>query len=130
MTRKKNAAYCNLLCIVPPYSLNGVPAGAAALLGYLKANGCEEFSFLDLRLGVPDVYAPTYVHSGAFAESYVMDVPDLPLVLHVLDASSRGAGLAPKPDPVIDRYCFERAISPSFPLPVSRLDGSLSLGSS
>src|SRR5207253_3990044 len=40
----------NLLAIVPPYAVWGPPAGAAALLVYLKASGCRDFSFLDLRL--------------------------------------------------------------------------------
>ena len=56
----------NLLCIVPPYPITCPPAGAAALLGYLKANGCDDFGFLDLRLFVPWRYAPTYSPMGVF----------------------------------------------------------------
>ncbi|HEY2249490.1 MAG TPA: hypothetical protein VGH74_00470, partial [Planctomycetaceae bacterium] len=75
-----------LLCICPPYPYISPPAGAAALLGYLKANGINDFGFLDLRLTTPACYEPTYSATGVFGESYVMDVPDLPLVLQLLQA--------------------------------------------
>lgn len=104
----------NLLCIVPPYSTNGPPAGAAALLGYLKANGCRDFDFLDLRLGVPDVYAPTYAHTGLFAESFVMDIPDLPLVLEVLHCFDRGENFFGEISSNVGRYCMERGISANY----------------
>ena len=60
------------------------PAGAAALLGYLKANGIEDCGFLDLRIGTPACYEATYSATGVFGESFVMDIPDLPLVLQLL----------------------------------------------
>jgi hypothetical protein len=63
------------------------PAGAAALLGYLRAHGITDFGFLDLRLGTPTCYETTYSATGAFGESFVMDVPDLPLVLQLLAAT-------------------------------------------
>ena len=44
----------NLLAIIPPYSLAVPPHGSAALMGYLKANGCDDFDFLDLRLPLFD----------------------------------------------------------------------------
>lgn len=66
----------NLLCIAPPYGTR-VPAGSAYLLGYLKANGCYDFDFLDLRLGAPFDFTPTYKSTGAFGESYGLDLPDL-----------------------------------------------------
>lgn len=102
----------NLLCIVPPYPITSPPAGAAALLGYLKANGCHDFDFVDLRLWVPYTYAPTLRAVGAFGESYVMDVPDLPLVLSFLRAFERGEPLVPAMDELFERYCIERAIHP------------------
>ena len=42
-----------LLCVCPPYPMVSPPAGAAALLGYLKAHSITDFGFLDLRLGTP-----------------------------------------------------------------------------
>ena len=57
-----------LLCICPPYPMIGPPAGAAALLGYLKAHGIEDFGFLDLRLGTPSCYEATYSPTGVFGE--------------------------------------------------------------
>ncbi len=104
----------NLLAIVPPYATNCPPAGVASLLGYLKANGCRDFDFLDLRLGVPDAYAPTYSHTGAFGESYVMDIPDLPLALRLF-RSWPDAGMDSSAfDGLFERYCLERGISPDF----------------
>jgi hypothetical protein len=79
----------NILCIVPPYG-SRAPAGTAYLLGYLKAHGCHEFDFLDLRLCAPFDFTPTYRTTGAFGESYVLDIPNLPLVLMMLEAFSRG----------------------------------------
>jgi radical SAM superfamily enzyme YgiQ (UPF0313 family) len=107
----------NLLCIVPPYFTGGAPpAGAAALLAYLKANGCHDFDFLDLRLMVPNDVAPTYNPVGLFGESFVIDVPDLPLVLRALDAWDRGQSfpLVGDIDEVFERYCIERGTNPSF----------------
>jgi hypothetical protein len=80
----------NLLCIVPPYVAPVPPLGAASLLGYLKAHGCYDFDFLDLRHYSSHAYAPTYRPSGVFGETYVIDVPDLPLVLRLLQAFDEG----------------------------------------
>lgn len=100
----------NVLAIVPPYTVIGPPAGAAALLGYLRSKGCEDFDFLDLRLAVPSVFAPTYRSIGAFGETYVMDVPDLPLVLKLLTAYKNGTVLFNGADDDFERYCAERLI--------------------
>lgn len=102
-----------LLCVVPPYSL-GPPAGIAYLLAYAERQGCSDFGFLDLRLGVPDAYAPTYAHTGVFGDAYVMDVPDLPLVLSLVQAVDSGKEPASGFLPVIEKYCRERGISASY----------------
>jgi hypothetical protein len=103
----------NLLCIAPPYG-NRIPAGSAYLLGYLKAHGCFDFDFLDLRLGAPFDFTPSYKTTGVFGESYVLDVPDLPLALGVIRAFEEGAQLSPKRSKWFDRYCLERGISPHY----------------
>lgn len=103
----------NILCVAPPYG-DRAPAGTAYLLGYLKAHGCHDFDFLDLRLGAPFDFTPTYRTTGAFGESYVLDIPDLPLVLLLLDAFEKGASLVPEPTPLFERYCIERGISPQY----------------
>lgn len=102
-----------LLCVAPPYTL-GPPAGIAYLLGYANQQGCHDFGFLDLRLGVPDAYAPTYSHTGVFGESYVMDVPDLPLVLSLVQAVDTGVELTSGFPLVLEKYCSERGISASY----------------
>jgi radical SAM superfamily enzyme YgiQ (UPF0313 family) len=43
-----------------------------------------------------------------------MDVPDLPMVLRVLNAYDRGLPLVPDRDQLFDKYCFERGISPLY----------------
>jgi hypothetical protein len=102
----------NLLCIAPPpFSPTAPPAGASYLLGYLKSQGCHDFDFLDLRLGVPDSYSPTYTYTGAYAEAFVHDIPDLPLVLALIAAFESGAPLAPERTDLLERYCLERGIS-------------------
>ncbi len=103
----------NVLAIVPPYTVIGPPAGAAALLGYLRSKGCRDFDFLDLRLAVPSVFAPTFRSIGAFGETYVMDVPDLPLVLKLLNACKNGTALFGGADDDFERYCAERLIDVS-----------------
>jgi radical SAM superfamily enzyme YgiQ (UPF0313 family) len=90
------------------------PAGAAALLGYLKAHGIADFGFLDLRLGAPSCYEATYSATGVFGESFVMDVPDLPLVLQVLAARDSRRPYEVAIDDLIERYCLERGISPNY----------------
>ncbi|AUX45955.1 uncharacterized protein SOCE26_074570 [Sorangium cellulosum] len=101
----------NLLCIVPPYPLTSVPLGPAALLGYLKANGCHDFDFLDLRLWVPYSFAPTHQQVGAFGETFVLDVPELPLVLQMLRNFDEGGPLIGPPTELFERYCAERVIN-------------------
>src|ERR1043165_7955665 len=90
------------------------PAGAAALIGYLKANGIHDFGFLDLRLGVPPCYEATYAATGVFGESFVMDVPDLPLVLQLLAATDANRPYHIAIDDLIERYCLERGISANY----------------
>jgi radical SAM superfamily enzyme YgiQ (UPF0313 family) len=103
-----------LLCVAPPYTTIEPPAGAAYLLAYARNQGCDDFGFLDLRLGVPGTYAPTYHHTGVFGESYVMDVPDLPLVLRLLANFDNGSGLLNDLSDCAEPYCRERGISPSY----------------
>lgn len=102
----------NLLAIVPPYAQDCPPAGAASLFGYLRANGCDEFDFLDLRLWTPPAYAPTYNPVGIFGESYVLDVPDLPIVLSIVRAHRENRHPLDFWDSVLDRYCLHRSINP------------------
>lgn len=90
------------------------PAGAAALLGYLKAHGIADFDFLDLRLGTPACYEATYTATGVFGESFVMDVPDLPLVLQLLNAADSGRAFQITIDDLVERYCLERGISANY----------------
>jgi len=90
------------------------PAGAAALLGYLKAHGIADFGFLDLRLGTPACYEATYSPTGVFGESFLMDVPDLPLVLQLLAATDSGRRFRMTTDDLIERYCLERGISANY----------------
>jgi radical SAM superfamily enzyme YgiQ (UPF0313 family) len=103
----------NLLCVVPPYGTRP-PAGTAYLLGHLQAEGCHDFDFVDLRLGAPFDFTPTYRTTGTFGESYVIDVPDLPLILGLLEAVRTGGPLAAERSPLFDRYCLERGISPQY----------------
>jgi anaerobic magnesium-protoporphyrin IX monomethyl ester cyclase len=104
----------NLLCIVPPFPVTVPPASSAALLGYLKAKGCNDFSFLDLRLWVPQSYATTYSPIGVFGESYIIDVPDLPLVLSLIKAYEDGTPLVKDFGEQMDSYCLERGINPGY----------------
>jgi radical SAM superfamily enzyme YgiQ (UPF0313 family) len=90
------------------------PAGPAALLGYLKARGIFDFGFLDLRLGTPPCYEATYSATGVFGESFVMDVPELPLVLQLLAATDSHHSYRVEIDDLIERYCLERGISPQY----------------
>src|ERR1051326_8799399 len=99
-----------LLCIVPPYTTNEPPASAAYLLAFARNCGCDDFGFLDLRLGVPDAYAPTYYHTGIFGECYVMDIPDLPLVLRLLSNFDSGADLLDGLSAETAPYCLDRGI--------------------
>ena len=103
-----------LLCVCPPYPMTNPPAGAAALLGYLKAHGIGDFGFLDLRLGTPTCYEATYTATGVFGESFVMDVPDLPLVLQLLAVLDANRPYTIQVGELIERYCLERGISASY----------------
>jgi radical SAM superfamily enzyme YgiQ (UPF0313 family) len=116
----------NVLAIVPPYMIWGPPAGAAALLAYLKASGCQEFSFIDLRLFTPSLTNPTYRVVGAFGESFVLDVPDLPLVLSLLDRFRCGEDILNLPDDVIEPYCIERGLNSLYLREYIRRIGQLS----
>lgn len=112
MLQPKPSLKPNLLCIVPPYLSKGAPPlGPAALLGYLRSQGCEDFDFLDLRLWVPNAYAPTYSPVGVFGETYVIDVPDLPLVLRLLENFAAARDLTPEMDELFERYCLERGLN-------------------
>ncbi|HET7461384.1 MAG TPA: radical SAM protein [Longimicrobium sp.] len=102
----------NLLCIVPPYTYFAPPLGMASILGYLKANGCHDFDFLDLRLWAPRAYAPTYRTWGIFGESYVVDIPDLPLVLALLQSFDAGRPFELQRDKMLDVYAMERGLDP------------------
>jgi anaerobic magnesium-protoporphyrin IX monomethyl ester cyclase len=101
----------NLLAIMPPYAIYGPPAGAAALLAYLKASGCRDFSFIDLRLFSPDVATPTYRLLGVFGESFVLDIPDLPLVLALLENVRANRDLLDIDDNILETYCLQRGIN-------------------
>ena len=90
------------------------PAGAAALLGYLKAHGISDFGFVDLRLGTPSCYEATYSSTGVFGESFVMDIPDLPVVLQLLAATDSNRPFQIAVDDLIERYCLERGISANY----------------
>src|SRR5262245_45289254 len=103
-----------LLCICPPYPAVCPPSGAAALLGYLKAHGITDFGFVDLRLGTPTCYEATYSATGVFGESFVMDVPELPLVLQLLAAADSHRSYRVEMDDLIERYCLERGISAQY----------------
>lgn len=111
----------NMLMIVPPYMIGGPPAGAAALLGYLKAMGCHDFDFLDLRLWAPAFtftpmdHAPTFRYAGVFAENFVVDVPDLPLVLELLQSHQKHhRPLIGSISSLFRRYCRERLREPEW----------------
>jgi len=119
--RNRKAWKPNLLIIVPPYMMGAPPAGAAALLGYLKARGCRDFDFLDLRLWAPAFpfspmdHAPTFRYTGLFAENYVVDIPDLPLVLELLNAHrDRRRPLIGPVSRQFSRYCRERLRDPEW----------------
>src|SRR5919108_4143547 len=103
-----------LFFVSPPYPMIGPPAGAAALLGYLKSHGIEDFGFVDLRLGTPSCYEATYSATGVFGESFVMDVPDLPLVLQLLAATDSNRVYRITINDLIERYCLERGISANY----------------
>ncbi len=100
-----------LLAIVPPYAMDCPPAGIAMLNGYLEQHGRAPMDVLDLRLWAPAAYSPTFRAIGRQTESYVMDIPDLPLVLELVQAFADGSPLSPRPGAWFPRFCADRAIS-------------------
>ncbi len=102
----------NLLCIVPPYSTDSPPLGIASLLGYFGSRSSAEFGFVDLRLFAQKLYSPTYRVIGKNKESYVVDIPDLPVVLSILKHFGRpGRGFQELlSEEVIIEYCHSRQI--------------------
>lgn len=96
------------LFVVPPFATLGPPAGMAYILGYLRDKQCNDFSFTDLRLGMPSTFAPTFVNTGVFGEGYVMDIPDLPLVLKLIKGFKNNVVQA---DTIIEDYTLERGMS-------------------
>ncbi|WP_439408540.1 B12-binding domain-containing radical SAM protein [Bradyrhizobium sp. DASA03076] len=86
----------------------------AYLLAYAKRMGCFEFDFQDFRLGVPEAYAPTYYHTGLFGENFVMDIPDLPLLLKVLNNFESQLDLLAGISPIAERYCYERGMRATY----------------
>jgi radical SAM superfamily enzyme YgiQ (UPF0313 family) len=105
--------YRGILAVVPPYTISGPPAGIAYLLGMLKANGINDIGFVDLRLGGPDWPMLTYSAIGTSGENYVFDVPDLPLILHLLRRyPSTNIWEDFEELPWVRSYCRSRSLSP------------------
>ncbi len=103
-----------LLAVVPPYTISGPPAGTAYLLGMLKAHGIDDFGFVDLRVGCPEWPSLTYNAIGASGEHFAFDVPDLPLVLHLLRSwPARDVWEDFETLPWVRSYCRERSLTPS-----------------
>jgi hypothetical protein len=103
-----------LLAITPPYSTTGPPAGAAYLLGALRANGVDDFGFTDLRLTAFEWPGLTYSGVGTFGENFVIDVPDLPLILHLLrNLPETDIWDDFEQQPWARHYCFSRSLTPS-----------------
>jgi len=110
VTSKKPA----LLCVTPHFGNSVPPAGAAALLSYLHENGCEDFGFVDFRTWLP-YRCKTFSELGAFAETFVLDVPDLPIVLKILRAFREGEEhVVPERDRMFDEYCMRRLLDPKY----------------
>lgn len=103
-----------LLAIVPPYTISGPPAGTAYLLGMLQAHGVHDFGFVDLRLGAPDWPSLPYNAIGTRGEHFVFDVPDLPLVLHLLRSyPARDVWKDFETLPWAQEYCNKRGLTPA-----------------
>jgi radical SAM superfamily enzyme YgiQ (UPF0313 family) len=101
-----------LLAIVPPYTISGPPAGTAYLLGMLQAHGIHDFGFVDLRLGAPDWPALPYNAIGTRGEHFVFDIPDLPLVLHLLRSyPARDVWKDFETLPWAQEYCRKRGLT-------------------
>ena len=103
-----------LLCITPYFGNSVPPAGAAALLAYLRASGCDDFAFTDFRTWLP-YRCQTFSEMGAFAETFVLDVPELPIVLKLLRAFREGKpSVVPERDRMFDDYCMRRLLNPKY----------------
>ncbi|HEX6097752.1 MAG TPA: radical SAM protein [Thermoanaerobaculia bacterium] len=103
-----------VLAVVPPYTISGPPAGTAYLLGMLKAHGVHDFGFVDLRLGAPDWPSLTYNAIGTRGEHFVFDIPDLPLVLHLLRTyPARDVWKDFETLPWAEEYCRKRGLTPA-----------------
>ncbi len=103
-----------LLCVTPYFGNSVPPAGAAALLSYLHASGCEDFAFTDFRHWLP-YRCQTFSEMGAFAETFVLDVPELPIVLKLLRSFREGKEtIVPDRDRMFDDYCMGRLLNPKY----------------
>ncbi len=103
-----------LLCITPYFGNSVPPAGAAALLSHLHENGCTDFAFTDFRTWLP-YRCQTFSEMGAFAETFVLDVPELPIVLKILRAFREGkSSVVPERDAAFDNYCMFRLLNPKY----------------
>jgi radical SAM superfamily enzyme YgiQ (UPF0313 family) len=109
----KSPRYRGILAVVPPYTISGPPAGIAYLLGALKANGVHDIGFVDLRLGGPDWPSLTYSAIGTSGQNYIFDVPDLPLILHLLRSRSTEVWNDFAQWPWVRSYCRSRSLSPA-----------------
>lgn len=71
-----------LLCVTPHFGNSLPPAGAAALLSFMHANGCEDFAFTDFRTWL--LYrCRRLTRWGVFGKTFVLNVPELPIVLKI-----------------------------------------------
>lgn len=103
-----------MLCVTPHFGNSVPPAGAAALLAYLHENDCTDFGFTDFRTWLP-YRCRTFNEMGAFAETFVLDVPELPIVLKMLKAFREGAStIVPERDRIFDDYCMQRLLNPAY----------------
>ena len=103
-----------LLCVTPYFGNSVPPSGAAALLAYLHQHDCTDFAFIDFRNWLP-YRCPTFSEMGAFAETFVLDVPELPIVLKMLRAFRDGdATVVPERDRMFDDYCMRRLLNPKY----------------
>jgi len=103
-----------LLCVTPHFGNSLPPAGAAALLSYMQSNGCADFAFCDFRTWLP-YRCKTFSEMGAFGETFVLDVPELPIVLKMLKAFREGKkSIVPERDRLFDDYCMQRLLNPRY----------------
>jgi len=91
--------------------MSSAPLGAASLLGHLHSCGIDDFDFVDLRLWASYAYAPTYRPVGVYGETYVLDVPDLPIVLSILSAWERRVRFEMDATR-LESFALERGIGP------------------